>query len=85
LEILQPQEKQEDAQGARRVNNIMGRQFDEDDDEYVELIKEYERYIRDTPGAYEDFDEWLELEYYGTKKAKKIHKKPTKRRKGIED
>jgi len=63
----------------------MGRQFDEDDEEYVELIKEYERYIRDTPGTYEDFDEWLELEHYGTKKGKKIHKKSTKRRKGIDE
>ena len=58
----------------------MGRRFDEDDDEYVELLKEYERYIQKTPGAYEDFDEWLELEYGNSKKkthkhsSKKIHK-----------
>ena len=63
----------------------MGRQFDEDDDEYIELLKEYERYIRVTPGAYEDFDEWLELEYLGTKKGKKVHKKNKRNRKEIED
>lgn len=62
----------------------MGRQFDEDDEEYIELLKEYERYIRDTHGAYEDFDEWLELEYYGTKKGKRVHKKSKKPRKEIE-
>lgn len=50
----------------------MGRRFDEDDDEYVELLGEYERYIQKTPGAYEDFDEWLELEYGESRK--KIHK-----------
>lgn len=59
----------------------MGRQFNEDDDEYVELLKEYERYIRDTPGAYEDFDEWLELEFFDTKKGKKVHKKNQRRKK----
>ena len=41
----------------------MPNKFYEDDEEYVELVKEYERYIRSTPGAYEDFDEWFELEY----------------------
>ena len=63
----------------------MGRHFDEDDEEYVELLKEYERYIRSTPGAYEDFDEWLELEHDGTKKGKKIHKRSKKHRREIED
>jgi hypothetical protein len=54
----------------------MPNQFYEDDEEYVELIKEYERYIRDTPGAYEDFDEWLEIEYgQSRKKAIKRHKR----------
>lgn len=51
----------------------MGRHFDETDDEYIELLEEYERYIKISPGAYEDFDEWLELEY-GQSKAK-AHKK----------
>lgn len=46
----------------------MGRKFDEDDDEYLELLSEYENYIRKTPGAYEDFDEWLEIEYGGSRK-----------------
>jgi len=57
-------------------------QFDEDDLEYVELIKEYERYIRDTPGAYEDFDEWLEIEY-GQSKKKAIRRPKKKRDKEI--
>jgi len=61
----------------------MGRKFDEDDDEYIELLKEYERYIRITPGAYEDFDEWLELEYYGSKK--KVHKKTKRKNRGVEE
>lgn len=63
----------------------MGRQFDEDDEDYLELLKEYERYILDTPGAYEDFDEWLELEYFDKKKAKKVHKRTQRRRKEIEN
>lgn len=37
--------------------------FDADDDEYLELLAEYERYIQKSHGAYEDFDEWLEIEY----------------------
>lgn len=57
-------------------------QFDEDDLEYVELLKEYERYIRDTPGAYEDFDEWLEIEY-GQSKKKAIRRPKRKRDKEI--
>ena len=56
----------------------MPNQFYEDDEEYVELIKEYERYIRDTPGAYEDFDEWLEIEYGQSRK--KAIKRPKKKR-----
>lgn len=62
---------------------IMGRRFDEDDDEYIELLKEYERYIRDTPGAYEDFDEWLEIEYGSAKK--KTHKHSSTRINKIRD
>lgn len=49
-----------------------------EDDEYVELLAEYERYIRMSPGAYEDFDEWLEIEY-GSHKAKVY--KPNRRSK----
>lgn len=59
----------------------MGRKFNEDDDEYMELLSEYERYIRETPGAYEDFDEWLEVEY-GTSRKKVIKRsRPSKREK----
>jgi hypothetical protein len=61
----------------------MGRQFDEDDEEYIELLKHYEKYIRTTPGAYEDFDEWLEIEYYGLKS--KIHKKSKRRKRKVEE
>lgn len=41
----------------------MSSRFDADDDEYLQLLAEYERYIQKSPGAYEDFDEWLEIEY----------------------
>ena len=46
----------------------MGRSFDQDDDEYIELLSEYERYVKSSPGAYEDFDDWLEVEYGQSKK-----------------
>lgn len=46
----------------------MGRSFDQDDDEYLELLAEYERYVQKSHGAYEDFDEWLEVEYGSMKK-----------------
>jgi len=55
----------------------MGRAFDETDDEYTELLAEYERYVKLSPGAYEDFDEWLEVEY-GQNKSK-AHKKSGKK------
>jgi len=51
----------------------VGTYFDETDDEYIELIQEYERYIKMSPGAYEDFDEWLEIEY-GQSKSKALKK-----------
>lgn len=57
----------------------MGNRFDEDDQEYLELLAEYERYIRDTPGAYEDFDEWLELEQSGSRKKTYKPKRPNKK------
>lgn len=41
----------------------MSSRFDADDDEYLELLAEYERYIQHSPGAYEDFDDWMEIEY----------------------
>ena len=43
--------------------------FNEEDEELVSLIKEYEKYVRSTPGNVEDFDEWLELQY-GKSKSK---------------
>lgn len=51
--------------------------FDADDDEYLELLAEYERYIQKSHGAYEDFDEWLEIEY-GSSRRKAI-KRNTRR------
>lgn len=54
---------------------MSGKKYD-DELEYKELLAEYERYIRMSPGAYEDFDEWLEIEY-GSSKAKVY--KPSKR------
>ena len=41
----------------------MSSRFDADDDEYLKLLAEYERYIQHSPGTYEDFDDWLEVEY----------------------
>ena len=41
----------------------MGGRFDADDDEYLELLSQYERYVQQSPGTYEDFDEWLEITY----------------------
>jgi len=55
----------------------VSRYFDETDDEYIELLEEYERYIKISPGAYEDFDEWLEIEYGRSKT--KTHKKHGRR------
>lgn len=55
----------------------MGSYFDETDEEYIELLAEYERYIKTSPGAYEDFDDWLEIEYGRSKS--KTHKKNNKR------
>jgi hypothetical protein len=42
--------------------------FDEDDDEIIDLIKEYERYVRSSPKEVVDFDEWLETKYGGLRK-----------------
>jgi len=50
--------------------------FNEDDDEYVELLQEYERYMRSTPGAYEDFEDWLDLTYGDGRKKKFIKRSP---------
>jgi len=57
---------------------VSGKKYD-DDIEYNELITEYERYIKMTPGAYEDFDEWLEVEYGASKS--KVRKPSPKRSK----
>lgn len=52
------------------------RRFDEEDDELVGLVKEYEKYAKSSHGDVEDFDEWLEMEY-GKSKSKVI--KPAKK------
>jgi len=56
----------------------MGSYFDETDEEYIELLHEYERYIKNSPGAYEDFDDWLDMEYGKAKS--KTHKKSSSNR-----
>jgi hypothetical protein len=43
--------------------------FDEEDDELVGLIKQYEKYVISKQGEVEDFDEWLESQY-GKSKSK---------------
>jgi len=53
--------------------------FNEEDEELVSLIKEYEKYVRSTLGNVEDFDEWLELQY-GKSKSKVM--KPSKKSRG---
>lgn len=60
----------------------MGSYFDQDDYEYRELLSEYERYIKFSPGAYEDFDDWLEIEYGHSKK--KIIKRTRRKERGPE-
>lgn len=50
--------------------------FDEEDDELLSYIKEYERFIKDNRNDLRDFDEWFEDEYGGSKK--KVMK-PSKR------
>jgi hypothetical protein len=55
----------------------MGARYDQDDDEYLELLAEYERYVQKSHGAYEDFDEWLEIEYGNMRK--KALKRNTRR------
>lgn len=46
----------------------MAGKFNEDDDEYLELLGQYERYLQQSPGAYEDFDEWMEITYGNSKR-----------------
>lgn len=53
--------------------------FNEEDEELVSLIKEYEKYVRSTSGNVEDFDEWLEVQY-GKSKSKVM--KPSKKGRG---
>lgn len=63
----------------REKKHNMATHFDPDDEEYLQLLAEYERYMQHSPGAYEDFDDWLELEY-GTSR-KKALKRNTRFRK----
>lgn len=59
----------------------MAGRFNEDDDEYLEFLAEYERYVQKSVGTYEDFDEWFEIEYGRSKrKALKRNNKRTKER-----
>ena len=53
--------------------------FDEEDDELIGLIKQYEKYVISNPGEVEDFDEWLESQY-GKSKSKVM--KPSKKGRG---
>ena len=53
--------------------------FDEEDEELVGLVREYEKYAKSSPGSVEDFDEWLEMEY-GKSKSKVM--KPSKKTRG---
>ncbi len=54
----------------------MGRSFDEDDDEYIELLASYERYVKSSSVAYEDFDDWMDLEFGASKK--RVYKRPNR-------
>ena len=53
--------------------------FDEEDDELISLIKQYEKYVISKHGEVEDFDEWLES-VYGNSRSKVM--KPSKKGKG---
>lgn len=53
--------------------------FDEENEELVSLVREYEKYAKSSHGDVEDFDEWLELEY-GKSKSKVM--KPSKKGRG---
>ena len=53
--------------------------FDEEDDELIDLLKEYERYVRTCSGEVQDFDEWVQ-DAYGRNRSKVM--KPSKKGKG---
>jgi hypothetical protein len=55
--------------------------FDEEDDEYVELVKEYERFIKDHPGYRADFYDWLDDNYGDSRKRVLKPKRATRRNK----
>lgn len=55
----------------------MPSRYDEDDVEYLELLSQYERYVQKSTGTYEDFDEWLEIEYGSSRR--KALKRNTKK------
>lgn len=61
----------------------MGGRFDQDDDEYLELLSQYERYVQQSPGTYEDFDEWLEITY-GSSRRKALKRNVRRPRDGGE-
>ena len=37
--------------------------FNADDEEYTRMLEQYERYVQNSKGICDDFDEWLETEY----------------------
>jgi hypothetical protein len=57
----------------------MPSRFDENNEEYLSLLSQYERYVQHSVGTYEDFDDWLEISYGSSKK--KVLKRNTKNHK----
>lgn len=73
--LLPTQTEQQVREGPRESHKIMPR-FDEEDNELIDMMREYEKYARSSHGEIEDFDEWLETEY-GKSKSKVM--KPSKK------
>jgi hypothetical protein len=46
----------------------MPSRFDENNEEYLSLLSQYERYVQQSVGTYEDFDDWLEMSYGSSRK-----------------
>ena len=57
----------------------MPSRFDENNEEYLSLLSQYERYVQQSVGTYEDFDDWLEMSYGSSRK--KALKRSTKNHK----
>lgn len=72
-------------EGQQESHRIMPR-FNEEDEELIGLVKEYEKYAKSSHGDVEDFDEWLETEYGKSKsKVMKPSVKNRNRMKGATD